>query len=124
MTEHVLELPYRSPPLNLNHRHTRWAHAAIVKQLRHDTWALAKHARIGHHQRVDVALHWQPGRRGTYDEDNPTPTLKACADGLVDAGVTTDDDRTRMTKRVVIHDPRKPGRLWLVVTPIEEEGPA
>jgi crossover junction endodeoxyribonuclease RusA len=117
--EHVLELPYRSPPLNLNHRRSRWAHATLTKQLRRDAWALARQARIGHHDRIDVALHWQPARGGRYDLDNPTPTLKACCDGLVDAGVTDDDDHERMTKRVVIHDPAKPGRLWLVVTPIE-----
>lgn len=39
-------------------------------------------------------------------------------DGIVDAGVVSDDDRTRMAKRIVIHDPRKPARLWLVVTPL------
>lgn len=120
MTGYVLELPYRSPPLNLNHRHNRWAHAALIKQLRRDAWALARQARIGRHSRVDVALHWQPARAGRYDLDNPTPTLKACCDGLVDAGVTTDDDHQRMAKRVVIHDPRKPGRLWLVITPLPE----
>lgn len=119
-----LELPYQSPPLNLNHRHNRYRHAALVKQLRHDAWALARQARIGHHDRVEVALHWRPGRRGTYDEDNPAETLKACADGIVDAGVVSDDDWTRMVKRVVIHDPRKPARLWLVVTPLPAEVPA
>lgn len=116
-----LELPYRSPPLQENHRHNRWAKAALVKQLRKDAWVLAKQARIGRHERVEVALHWRPGRRGRYDVENPTPTLKACADGLVDAGVTDDDDRTRMAKRVVIHDPGKPARLWLVVTPLTIE---
>jgi hypothetical protein len=58
-----------------------------------------------------------PGRRGTYDEDNPAPTLKAVCDGLVDARVVADDDRARMGKRVEIHDPvrSKRGALWLTV---------
>lgn len=116
-----LELPYPSPPLNLNHRHNRWAHTRLVKQLRHDAWALARQAGVGRHDRVEVALHWRPARAGRYDLDNPTPTLKACADGLVDADVVEDDDRTRMEKRVVIHDPGKPARLWLVVTPLPAE---
>jgi crossover junction endodeoxyribonuclease RusA len=114
---HELTLPYASPPLSLNHRHSRWAEAKLVKQLRRDAWVMARHARIGPYERVAVTLHWQPARRGTYDQENPTPTLKACADGLVDAGVLGggDDTYDRMTKTVQIHPPRRPGRLWLTV---------
>lgn len=113
-----LVLPYPTPPLSLNHRHNRWQHAALTKQLRHDAWALAKQAKLGGpHPRVEVVLHWRPGRKGTYDEENPAPTLKACCDGLVDAGVVRDDDRKQMAKRIEIHDPER-GRkaeLWLTV---------
>lgn len=113
----MLELPWRAPPLSLNHRHNPWEKAALTRELRKAAWARARQAKIGRHEHVAVTLHWRPGRRGTYDEDNPMPTLKACADGIVDAGVVDDDDRTRMAKDVEIHDPVRgqPGRLWLTV---------
>lgn len=120
MTAFEIQLPsWPSPPLNLNHRHHWSTERKIARELReHAGWA-AKAAKVGGpYEHVTVVLHWQPGRIGVYDNDNPVPTLKHLADGLVDAGVVVDDSFEQMTKRVRIHVPvpRQP-RLWLEITP-------
>jgi crossover junction endodeoxyribonuclease RusA len=117
-TTFELALPWSKPPLNLNDRRHHHAQAAIVRDVRRAGWVLARSSLVGEHQRVRVCLHYQPRDTRTRDSENPVPTLKALCDGLVDARVVPDDDRTRMVKDMpVIHDPVKgqPGRLWLVI---------
>ena len=55
------------------------------------------------------------GKRGTYtaeqrvrDAENPTPTLNACCDGLVDAGIVKDDSPQFMTKDMPVIHPAGP----------------
>jgi crossover junction endodeoxyribonuclease RusA len=122
-----LELPWTSPPLSLNHRRHWRAHAKKAAMLRETACLLAKQQRLhlgGPYPHIEVTLHYVPRDRRVRDTENPIPTLKALADGLVDAGVVVDDDPTHMTKHMpVIHDPSglKP-RLWLVVEfPMLEE---
>lgn len=121
MTIWTIELLAHRPPLSLNYRMTTHQEARIIAQLRADACNLARAAKIGHHGRVRVELHWAPSTRTVIvDEDNPVPTLKALCDGLVDAGVVEDDDRWRMTKTIVIHDRDGRGRMWLTVEPLPE----
>lgn len=119
-----LTLPWTAPPLSLNHRRHWRANAVRVRQVRDTTCVLARQARIGSWGRVQVTLHYQPRDRRVRDAENPTPTLKACCDGLVDAGVVVDDDPARMVKDMpVLHEPASVcglnPRLWLVVQPLE-----
>ena len=120
-----LPLPWSSPPLSLNHRRSRWATAKLTRTVRDVTHVLARRAWIGRHERVQVALHYRPRDRRVRDVENPVSTLKACCDGLVDAGVVADDDPAHMIKDMpVIHPPASPARLWLVVTPLSTEATA
>lgn len=48
--------------------------------------------------------------------DNLVPTLKAAADGLVDAGVVRDDTPDLMTKVMpILHEPDGDPRVLLIV---------
>lgn len=116
-----LDLPWTSPPLSLNHRrHWREA-AALTRSVRQAVHVLAVQARIGRHDRVRVTLHYRPRDQRVRDSENPAPTLKACCDGLVDAGVVGDDSPQFMVKDMpVIHPAARPARLWLIVAPIKE----
>lgn len=118
-----LILPWVSPPLSLNDRRNRWAHARKVAEVRQAAFVLAKHAHLGPYGRVQVALHYRPRDRRIRDTENPTPTLKACCDGLVSAKVVIDDDPAHMVKLMpIIHEPSSASgpRLWLTV---QETGP-
>ena len=113
-----IPLPWKSPPLSLNDRRGHWAHAKVVDEVRQIGGWLAKQHRLGGpYRHVTVTLHYRPARGGVIDDENSVPTLKALADGLVDAKLVEDDDRTRMTKNMpVIHDATgPPGQMWLIV---------
>ena len=45
------------------------------------------------------------------------PTLKSCIDGLRDAHVIADDDSTRVTSSVIIHEVARgtSARVWLEI---------
>lgn len=129
MSVHELDLPYVRPPLGLNDRRNRYAHAAEVKVLRHAAATVCRAARLGRHERVRVTLHYRPGivlgrkavRRGR-DADNLVASSKPCADGLVDAGLVRDDTPEHMEKPTpVIHaiEPGARARVWLVVEVLE-----
>ncbi len=121
MTVHKyeLELPWDRPPLSLNDRLHHFERARKVAEVRKAGWAIAKarHLRPAGQPawpHVAVTLHYRPSVRRVIDPDNLVATLKALADGLVDAGVVEDDRPELMTKNMpVVHPPRRPGRLWL-----------
>jgi crossover junction endodeoxyribonuclease RusA len=124
-----IPLPWPTPPLSLNHRRNRWAHARKVKEVREAAGWLAKsHNLGGPWPHVTVTLHYRPAQLRVIDLDNHFPTIKALCDGLVDAGVVTDDAPAYMTKNLpVVHPPKPPSRLWLVVEvtdPAAAEGKA
>lgn len=118
MTVYEIDLPWSSPPLSLNQRLHWAARARKTAEVRGAAHVLAKQHRLhvgGPHPHVEVTLHYRPRDNRVRDVDNPIPTLKACCDGLVDAGVVVDDAPTHMTKHMtVIHESGEP-RLWLVV---------
>ncbi|WP_067191867.1 hypothetical protein [Micrococcus lylae] len=45
---------------------------------------------------VRIIARFYKTRAGRYDPNNLWPTVKACVDGLVDAGLLEDDDHTRV----------------------------
>jgi crossover junction endodeoxyribonuclease RusA len=118
--EWVIGLPaeWTRPPLSLNYRFTKPQESRIIGEVRRTAELLARQAGVPRCDRIRFELHWRPGMRvSTVDSENPVPTLKACCDGLVDAGVVPDDDRWRMDKRMpVIHDPTPEPGMWMVIT--------
>jgi len=107
------------PWLNSNDRLHRHQEAKITKAWRE---AAAQAAQgIGPlNTPVRITAHiWKP-RGGRYDPGNLYPTAKACVDGLVDAGLLTDDDHTRLIGPDMRHGGQGNPQLILIIeTPKE-----
>lgn len=70
---------------------------------------------------VHIYAHvWKP-RGGRYDPGNLYPTAKACIDGIVDAGLLTDDDHTRVIGPDMRHGGT--GQSQLIIEIIERKTP-
>lgn len=116
--------PFTKPPLTLNEK-LHWARANARKNdLIENVFWRAKQQKIPTVDKIAVTLHWLPRVERRRDGDNPFPTIKACVDGLVKAGVVVDDDHTRVVHRgVVFHEIGEKclSNLWLE---IEQLAPA
>jgi len=114
-----IPLPYKSPPLSLNDR-MHWAQKArITKELR--TLAYVHARKIPDLVRCHVELVWYVNDRRRRDSDNPFPTLKALADGLVDAEIVEDDTHDLMRKTVRIEYVPKSERAAGLVLVVRKE---
>src|SRR5437016_4455117 len=87
-----ISLPPGEKLLNLNDRSHWRTRSRITHQLRADAAILARAARIPHLDQATVTVVVHPHDRRRRDPANWAPTAKACIDGIVDAGVLTDDD--------------------------------
>jgi crossover junction endodeoxyribonuclease RusA len=85
--------------LNSNQRLHRMQEVKLTKAWRQAAAEAARAAVEVHGELktpVRIVAHvWKP-RGGRYDPNNLWPTVKACADGLVDVGLLEDDDYTRV----------------------------
>jgi crossover junction endodeoxyribonuclease RusA len=89
----TIVLPYSKPPLTLNGgTGNRYARAALIKGIRRTATYLALRDQIPHLDRARITLEYQPRDKRRRDSVNISPTLKALADGIVDAAVLPDDD--------------------------------
>lgn len=103
-------------PLNLNDRRHWAAKAREVKQVKEDTFALVKQARIPACQRVRVTMVYEPPDKRRRDADNLVATLKPVLDGLVLAKVIPDDTPEHVEwPRPLIDTPSKPSSLWVLI---------
>lgn len=121
---HTIELtPWSSPPLHLNQR-LHWAKESRIKRdvmdlvnirARHPSAMFTKRP----YDAVTVWLRWEPKVVRRRDGDNPMATMKACVDGLVKAGVISDDTTEHVTHAPLELLPANrtlaKGRLWLCV---------
>lgn len=123
--EWTLDLPWPNPPLTLNQRgHWRTKHTAI-RQVRYAAATLARQQQIPTLARCQVELWWEPADNRRRDADNLVATLKPLCDGLVDAGIVPDDVPAFMVKAMPeIGSPRRPPRLWLLITELPALGDA
>lgn len=69
--------------------------------------------------RVHITAHIYKPRGGRYDPNNLWPTVKACVDGVVEAGLLRDDDHVH----VVGPDMRHGGKGAAAVVFVIEEVP-
>lgn len=114
-----IRLPWTAVPLSLNDRGHWPARARRTRAVR-DAAAVAALAAPGLARadlaRCEVGLTYVPRDRRRRDADNLVATLKACCDGLVDAGVVADDTPDLMVKRMpVIAAPDGDPRLVLTI---------
>jgi crossover junction endodeoxyribonuclease RusA len=107
---------YRTPPLSLNDRMHWRKRAKITAEIRGLVCAWASTA-VPACSATEVELHYVPRDARRRDADNLVPILKACCDGLVDAGVVPDDTPELMRKVMPIIDApnRVDPHLWLLV---------
>ena len=113
--EWILRPRWQRPPLTANQR-MHWAEkAALTREVRGLVKLLAR-VQVPALSKCEVTLYWSPPDRRRRDADNLVATLKACCDGIVDAGIVKDDTPAYMVKRMpVITEPSFPPRMWIVV---------
>jgi hypothetical protein len=97
----------------------------ITKPIKDAAIVLARAAKIPHLDRVDIVVEFRPptGRRRVVREaHNLGPSAKAAIDGLVKAGVLTDDsDRYVANVSFREGEPHQLGQLALIVTELPKE---
>lgn len=114
----IIALPWPKPPLTGNDRgHTRFSPFARIKA---EAVVMIRAARVEPMERAEVTLHWLIPDRRRRDADNMAPTLKACQDALVAAGVLPDDGWEHVPLASCrIHPPDgSPARMWLTIDPL------
>jgi len=90
----MIEVPGRPVTENAARRMHFHARAAYVRLWRYAAFALAKEAKIPALLAMHVVVRPVVKRRPWPDVAACASTIKACIDGLVDAGVVPDDDPT------------------------------
>ena len=118
----VVEITQPGPWVAINDRH----HFA-VRNARTQAWRRAAqvYAKAQHAQPVEGAVEVRAvihkATRVHYDLDGVAATVKACVDGLRDAGIIPEDDTSVVARFVMEPGPvGKPGRVVVHVTPIGE----
>ena len=87
-----IDIPCGTELLTANQRPHWTARARITRNLRETTCWLARQQHIPHLQKVYLLGEYVAPDKRRRDPNNWQPTAKACCDGIVDAGVVTDDD--------------------------------
>lgn len=121
VTEWRIDLPL-TRPMSLNDRDHWRTKAAKVAALRRAVMLLAQSKQIPPCSHIEVRLHYAPRDSRRRDSINLVPTLKACEDGLVDAGIIPDDTPVFCTSVMPIIDPpirARTGHLYLIITVTE-----
>lgn len=112
----------QAPPLTSNQRMHWGKRAGLTKGVRFRAATEARHQGIPPLGACEVRLIWHVTTLHRRDADNVVPTLKALCDGLVDAGIVTDDTPDLMVKHMPhINYVGPGGRGWLELT-IEQIG--
>jgi len=111
--------------LNANQR-LHWAKRAhLTRYWRERGKIAATNAQIPWMSKAHVTVTVHKTTNHRFDPANLAPTAKAIVDGLVDAGVLDDDDRTRLVGPDMRAGERRDVRqLVVTITPLEQEATA
>ena len=113
----TITIPAPCEWINSNMRLHRMAQANLTKQ-----WRLATYkAFIGIAPittPVHITAHIWKARGGRYDVGNLYPTIKACVDGIVDAGVLVDDSNEYVTGPDLRHGGKGEPRIVFTIQTI------
>jgi crossover junction endodeoxyribonuclease RusA len=110
-TEWLLDLPF-TRPLSLNDRMHHMAKARKVREYRDAAHWVIKAAKVPACEKVRVTVIYRPRDNRRRDPLNLVATLKACEDGMVDAGVVPDDNPEYVESvmpLIDVADPQDPG---------------
>ena len=113
----TITLPAGTRLLSANGRE-HWAQrAAVTASLRHAAGWLARAQHIPRLDRAHVLAVYEPPDRRRRDPANLYPSVKACVDGLTDAGAWVDDDAEHVAgPDMRLGDVCPGGRLILTIT--------
>jgi hypothetical protein len=128
----VIQLPAGQELLNSNHRRHWSVHNRITQEIKDSTIMMARVQKVPPLKRVHIVGVHRPVNSRVRDAANMYPSFKACVDGLVKAGVLSNDDDARVVGPDMVTGPidqvakarkLKHGSLLLVLTelPAPEE---
>lgn len=114
-----LDLPWASPILTKNTvRRMHYQTEAKARKVIVDAVTWLARGKVAPMVGANVTLHWRMADKRRRDGDGAAPTLAACIDGLVRAGVLPDDSWVHVpSSGVTCHPPLagKPGAMWLEI---------
>ena len=117
MRQWTIELPAGTRLLSANGREHWAVRAAVTASLRNAAGWLARAQKIPRLDHAHVLAVYEPPDRRRRDPANLYPSVKACVDGLTDAGAWADDDAAHVSGPDMRLGPVHPqGRLTLTVT--------
>ena len=112
-----IELPF-TRPLSLNHRMHYMVRAKKTAEIRAAAGEVIELAGVPPLEHLRCWIEYSPRDSRVRDPINLVPTLKACEDALMDAGVVPNDDpryvKSVMPEILAKNDERR-GFLWLVI---------
>lgn len=119
--ESMFTVPAPADWINSNNRLHRMAVAKLTA-----AWRKAGNAAVSgygwepYQGRVHIVAHIYKPRAGRYDPNNLWPTVKACVDGVVEAGLLVDDDHEHVLGPDMRHGGKGPAALVLVIKELPE----
>lgn len=118
--EWTLDIPRPDEWISANHREHHMVRAAKTKAWRQAAQAHARAARIPALTRATVLAEGCAATNHRRDVDRIALTVKACLDGLTDAGIWPDDNHEHVTQVTYREGPRVTGlaRLRLTITEV------
>ena len=88
----VIQLPAGLELPNANDRRNRYAQNRLTQAILAAAWAVALRQKVPLLKRVHIVGVHRPVNNRVRDAANMYPSFKACVDGLVKAGVLSNDD--------------------------------
>jgi crossover junction endodeoxyribonuclease RusA len=127
----LIELPAGQELLNSNHRRHWSEHNRITQELKDAAIVMARSQKVPRLDRVHIVGVHRPVNNRVRDAGNLYPSFKACVDGLVSAGVLSNDDDAHVVGPDMVTGPidqvakarkLKHGSLLLVITELPALG--
>lgn len=118
-TAYVVALPAGMKLLNANDRIHWRTRGRLTKALREAAAKSASDAHIPPMEQISIQAVLHPHDKRRRDPHNWYPSFKAAIDGIVDAGVISDDDGKHLISiEVVLGTPVRHTQISLRITPV------
>jgi crossover junction endodeoxyribonuclease RusA len=116
----VVRIPPPAKVMTSNQRPNHWVRAQLTKEWRTAAGWTFRSLNIPRLERVHIWVHWNAVDGRQRDPANCYPTVKACIDGITDAGVIPDDDAAHVIgPDMRLGQPCRPSTLTIALAPLE-----